>query len=149
MDIATTPSPSQPSGKLKVFCRRLLSFVILWTIVLGAMFCGNELISNSVFLIMMVLLAAFGLEEFYELMAKRGLVCFKWWGIFGGVLLMVGTFLHCTGKLGISGSASRANDFETGFLIVFVLGLCIRQFLSRSNTAGILAISTTLFGLMY
>ncbi|MBI3415729.1 MAG: phosphatidate cytidylyltransferase, partial [Verrucomicrobia bacterium] len=39
--------------------------------------------------------------------------------------------------------------FETSFLIIFVLGLCIRQFLSRSNTAGILAISTTLFGLMY
>jgi phosphatidate cytidylyltransferase len=41
------------------------------------------------------------------------------------------------------------NDFETSFLILFVLGLCVRQFLSKSNTAGILAISTTLFGLMY
>ena len=30
-----------------------------------------------------------------------------------------------------------------------MLGLCLRQFFSRSNTAGILAISTTLFGLMY
>jgi phosphatidate cytidylyltransferase len=41
------------------------------------------------------------------------------------------------------------NDFEISFLILFVLGLCVRQFVSRSNTAGILAISTTLFGLMY
>jgi len=41
------------------------------------------------------------------------------------------------------------NDFETSFLILFVLGLCLCQFFSRSNTAGILAISTTLFGLMY
>jgi phosphatidate cytidylyltransferase len=41
------------------------------------------------------------------------------------------------------------NDFETSFLILFVLGLCLRQFFSRSNTAGLLAISTTLFGLMY
>src|SRR4029077_1697220 len=38
---------------------------------------------------------------------------------------------------------------ETSFLILFVLGLCLRQFFSKSNTAGILAISTTLFGLMY
>ena len=30
-----------------------------------------------------------------------------------------------------------------------MLGLSLRQLLSRSNTAGILAISTTLFGLMY
>ena len=97
----------------------------------------------------MVLLAAFGLEEFYELSARRGLICFKWLGIVGGVLLIIGTFLHCIGKLGISGTASRPNDFETSFLILFVLGLCVRQFLSQSNTAGILAISTTLFGLMY
>ena len=138
-----------PSSKLKTFFRRLFSFVLLWGIVLGAMFSGNAFISNSVFLVIMVVLAAFGLEEFYELSARRGLVCFKWWGICGGILLMVGTFLHFTGKLGISGTASRVNDFETSFLIFFVLGLCVRQFVSRSNTAGILAISTTLFGLMY
>src|SRR5438046_7784197 len=35
------------------------------------------------------------------------------------------------------------------FLILFVLGLCTRQFFSKSSTAGIVAISTTLFGLMY
>jgi phosphatidate cytidylyltransferase len=69
--------------------------------------------------------------------------------LLGGVLLMVGTFLHLTGHLGIYNSPARANDFETGFIILFVLGLCVRQFVSRSNTAGILAISTTLFGLMY
>jgi len=134
---------------LKTFFRRLFSFVLLWGVVLAAIFSGNQFISNSVFLVIMVLLAAFGLEEFYELSARRGLICFKWLGIVGGVLLIIGTFLHCIGKLGISGTASRPNDFETSFLILFVLGLCVRQFLSQSNTAGILAISTTLFGLMY
>jgi phosphatidate cytidylyltransferase len=67
----------------------------------------------------------------------------------GGLLLMVGTFLNLTGNLGLHNSPARVNDFETSFLILFVLGLCIRQFVARSNTAGILAISTTLFGLMY
>jgi phosphatidate cytidylyltransferase len=62
---------------------------------------------------------------------------------------MLGTFLHVTGKLGIHDTPSRVNDFETSILILFVLGLCVRQFVSKSNTAGILAISTTLFGLMY
>src|SRR5947209_8030902 len=108
----TTPSPS---SKLRTFFRRLCSFVILWGVVLAAMFSGNAFISNSVFLLIMVLLAGFGLEEFYELMAKRGLICFKWLGILGGVLLMVGTFLHFIGKLGISGQAARVNDFETTF----------------------------------
>jgi phosphatidate cytidylyltransferase len=83
------------------------------------------------------------------LVEKRSLVCFKGWGIFGGMLLMVGTFLNLTGHVGTSNSPARVNDFETSFLILFVLGLCLCQFFSKTNTAGILAISTTLFGLMY
>jgi phosphatidate cytidylyltransferase len=144
----TNPAAAAPS-KLKVFFRRLLSFVVLWTIVLGALFCGNRLVSDYVFLVIMVFLAVTGLAEFYGLVERGELVCFKWWGLLGGLLLMVGTFLNLTGLLGTSGSPARVNDFETGFLILFVLGLCLRQFFSRSNTAGLLAISTTLFGLMY
>jgi len=144
-----TASPPAPSSKLKIFLRRLLSFVVLWTIVLTALFCGKRDVSNYVFLAIIVFLAIAGLAEFYGLAAKRQLVCFDRWGIFGALLLMVGTFLNLTGSLGTSGSPARVNDFETGFLILFVLGLCLRQFFSRSNTAGILAISTTLFGLMY
>jgi phosphatidate cytidylyltransferase len=142
----TATSPS----KLKVFLRRLLSSVILWTVVLTALFSKYKLVSDYVFLLIMMLLAVTGLAEFYGLVEKRGMVCFKWWGLLGGLALMVGTFLHLTGQLpGIHGGPARVNDFETSFLILFVLGLCLCQFFSRSNTAGILAISTTLFGLMY
>ena len=143
------PAAQSPDSKLKIFFRRLSSFIVLWTIVLTALFSSNRMVSDYVFLGVMVLLAVTGLAEFYGLAAKRGLVCFERWGIFGGILLMVGTFLNLTGQLGPTGSPAWVNDFETGFLILFVLGLCVRQFLSRSNTAGILAISTTLFGLMY
>jgi phosphatidate cytidylyltransferase len=142
------PPPATPS-KLKVFVRRLASFVVLWTIVLTALFSSNRLVSDYVFLAIMVLLAVTGLAEFYGLAAQRGLVCFERWGILGGVLLMVGTFLNLTGQIGTSGSPARVNDFETSFLILFVLGLCLRQFFSRSGTVGMVAISTTLFGLMY
>ncbi len=151
MPDANGSTPAQPAApsKLKIFLRRLVSTVVLWTIVLVALFSGNKLVSDYVFLFVMVLLAVTGLAEFYGIAAKRGLVCFAGWGIFGAVLLMVGTFLNLTGLVGTSGSPARVNDFETSFLILFVLGLCLRQFFSRSNTAGIVAISTTLFGLMY
>jgi phosphatidate cytidylyltransferase len=141
-------SPAPPS-KLRTFLRRLASFVVLWTIVLSALFCGSPLVSNYVFLLIMVFLVTTGSAEFYGLVEKRELVCFKRWGVLGGVLLILGTFLNLTGLIGTSGTPSRVNDFETSFLILFVLGLCLLQFFSRSNTAGILAISTTLFGLMY
>jgi phosphatidate cytidylyltransferase len=140
---------AQAPSKAKVFLRRLITSVILWTVVIAALFSGNALVSDGVFLLMIVLLAAVGLMEFYGLAEKRGLGCFKWCGLLGGILLTVGTFLNLTGHLGTSGSPARVNDFETGFLILFVLGLCVRQFVSKSNTTGIVAISTTLFGLMY
>ena len=139
----------QPVSKAKIFARRLTSTAILWSVVLGAMFSGSKLLSDYVFAAIMVVLACVGLMEFYGMVEKREMVCFKKWGIAAGVLLMIGTFLHVTGHLGLHTSPARVNDFETSFLIVFVLGLCVLQFLSKSNTAGILAISTTLFGLMY
>jgi phosphatidate cytidylyltransferase len=141
-------APVAPS-KAKVFVRRLASSLLLWAVVIGALFSGNRIISDYFFLAIMVLLSAAGLIEFYGIARKRDLVCFKGCGIAGGVLLTVGVFLHCTGWLGPHDSPAGVNDFETGFLILFVLGLCLRQFVSRSNTAGIVAISTTLFGLMY
>ena len=143
------PEPKPAGSRVKTFVRRLLSSLVLWGILLAAMFSGNKLFSNYVFLLIMVVLAGTGLMEFYDMALKRNLVCFRNWGLLGGVLLMVGTFLHFSGKLGISNTPARVNDFETSFLILFVLGLCVRQFVSRSNTAGIEAISVTLFGLMY
>lgn len=142
---AASSSPS----KAQIFIRRLITTVILWTVILAALFSGNRLISDGVFIVLIVGLATAGLVEFYGLAEKRNLVCFKWCGLIGGVLLMIGTFLNLTGHIGTSNSPARVNDFETGFLILFVLGLCVRQFISKSNTAGIPAISTTLFGLMY
>jgi phosphatidate cytidylyltransferase len=152
-----TPSPSTsvsppPTSKAKVFVRRLASTVTLWTIVLLALFSSNRIVSDYVFMLLILFLAVTGLIEFYGLVEKRNLVCFKGWGIFGGILLMLGTFLNLTGQIGTPsniGGPARVNDFEISFIILFVLGLCMRQFFARSNTAGIPAISTTLFGLMY
>ncbi|MCF7669833.1 MAG: phosphatidate cytidylyltransferase [Verrucomicrobia bacterium] len=135
--------------KSAVFLRRLVVSVVLWALVVGGLFSGNALLSDSVFFIIMVLLTGAGLWEFYDLVRRRGLVCFKALGIAGGILLISGTFLYLHQKSDGIPQPALANDFECSFLIVFVLGLCVRQFLSRSNPDGLLAISTTLFGLMY
>ena len=143
---SATPSPSQT----QVFLRRLVSTVILWTAILVAMFSGHQLVSDGVFVLLVAFLALTGLLEFYGLAEKRGLACFKITGVIGGVLLMVGTFLNVTGHLGTAnGSPARVNDFETGFLILFVLGLCLRQLFAKENPAGLTAIAVTLLGLMY
>jgi phosphatidate cytidylyltransferase len=148
MSNGTQPKPATPSRAV-IFLRRLTSSVVLWAMVILSIFSPNKILSNYVFLGFMLVLAGFGLHEFYNLVGKRSLVCFRGWGIFGGLLLMASTFLYLSGVLAADVAPADANDFETSFLIMFVLGLCVRQFLSKSNTAGILAISTTLFGLMY
>ena len=145
----TPPAAASAPSKAKVFARRLTSSLILWTVVLTALFSGNPLVSGWVFAAFMSFLAVTGLIEFYGMVEKRGLVCFKYWGIAAGVLLMLATFIRSSGLFFDAGGPSGAADFEAVILIIFVLGLCVRQFVSRSNTAGILAISTTLFGLMY
>ncbi|MFZ1072154.1 MAG: CDP-archaeol synthase [Verrucomicrobiia bacterium] len=143
--VVATQTPSKPM----MFLRRLITSAVLWTVIIAALFSTSTLVSDGVFILIMVFLGLTGLAEFYGLAEKRGLVCFKWCGLFGGLLLMLGTFLNLTGHIGTSGSPARVNDFETGFIILFVLGLCVRQFVSRSNITGIAAISATLFGLMY
>jgi phosphatidate cytidylyltransferase len=142
---AAAPAPS----KGRVFLRRLITSVILWTVIIASLFSGSSLVSDGVFLLIIVFLALAGLAEFYGLAEMRGLACFKWCGLLGGALLMVGTFLNLIGKIGTQGSPARVNDFETGFIILFVLGLCLRQLVSKSSAAGITAIATTLLGLMY
>lgn len=141
------PKPGPSKGV--VFLRRLTSFVVLWAVVLGALFSGNKFISDSVFLIIMALLTWAGLVEFYGIVRKLGLSCYSRWGIFAGLLLIVATFLFFTQRLGKDTTPGRVNDFETSLLILFVLGICIRQFLAKQTPTGVIAISTTLFGLMY
>ena len=98
---ATDPKPKSdpmpptppPLSRGKIFLRRVLSSVVLWTIVLLAIFSENRFVSDYFFLLVMFLLAGAGLIEFYDLARKIGLPCYKGWGIFGGLLLMTATFL--------------------------------------------------------
>jgi len=149
MSVEQPVTAPAPVSKGKIFLRRLCSSILLWAVVLGALFSGNKLVSDYVFLAIMVLLVASGMIEFYGIVKGVGAFCFSKAGILGGVLLIVATFFYISGQAGTVGGSGSVNDFESGVIILFVLGLCVRQFVSRASTKGIIAISTTLLGLMY
>ncbi len=149
MEHPTAGGPARPPSKLQVFLRRALSTVLLWGLLLAALFSGREWIANYVFLAFILALALAGLNEFYALVQRRGLLCFKWLGLVGALVLMIGTFLHATGRLGIYNSPARANDFETGLIVLLVLGVCVRQLFEREHSAALVGIATTLLGLVY
>ncbi|MCC6234909.1 MAG: phosphatidate cytidylyltransferase [Verrucomicrobiales bacterium] len=147
---APTP-PVVPPSKALIFVRRLTSTVLLWSVVLWAIFSTNHRVTNWVFLGLLMGLAWQGLREFYDLVEKRGLVCFRNWGIASGLALMLSTYLYFTGAIPHAHEQmpAKANDFENTVIVVFVLGLCLRRFVAKNLNDGLLAISTTLFGLLY
>lgn len=131
--------------------RRLSSTVLLWTIVLWTIFSSHHQVTDWVFLAIMLGLAWVGLREFYDLVERRGLACFRREGIAGGLALMLVTFLYFTGIIPHAHEhlPAKANDFEVTVIVAFVLGLCLRRFTATNVSDGLVAISTTLFGLMY
>jgi phosphatidate cytidylyltransferase len=141
--------PPVKLSKGAIFFRRLFSFVVLWTVVIGSLFSGHKALSDYVFLLIILLLAVSGLMEFYGMARKLNYACYSGLGVVGGVLMILFTFYCISGEFGAAVTPSRMNDRETIFIIIFVLGLCVRQFMSRSVSTGIIAISTTLFGMMY
>lgn len=148
---ATAGGTPAPASKGVIFLRRLASTTLLWSVVLWTIFSSNHVVTNWVFLAIMLGLAGQGLREFYDLVEHRGLVCFRYWGLTAGLTLMVATFLYFSGIIPHAHGelAAKANDFEVTIIIVFVLGLCLRRFVAKDLKDGLLAISTTLFGLMY
>ena len=142
------PTPAAPS-KARTFFRRLGSSLALWTCVLLALFSGHALLSDALFLLVMLVLAGMGLREFYDLVEKAGHPCFRHWGIGGGLLLMLASFLVLQGGFLKNVSPAGAGQTETAVLILFVLGLCLRQFFSQRGGSALLGISATLLGLMY
>jgi len=141
------PPPTLTKGQ--TFVRRLASTLVLWTIVLTAIFSTHKVVANYVFLLLVTGLAAAGLWEFYGLVERRGLVCFRGLGLFAGIALMASTHYYVTHAQGFQLGPGKPNDFETGVLVLFVLGLCLRQLFDPKNPHGMVAIATTLLGLMY
>jgi phosphatidate cytidylyltransferase len=147
--MAPSGTGTVPISKSAIFWRRLGTSVLLWSLVLGALFSGNPILSDYVFLLVMLGLSTLGLIEFYQLVEHNQLRCHKYWGVCGGLLLIVSTFFYLSGRWGTPMVPAKANDFETSFLILFVLGLGVRQLVSSNSHHRLVAMATTLLGLMY
>ena len=146
----SSPVPAPPAvSKARTFFRRLGSTLALWSCVLLALFSGHALLSDALMLLVMLVLAGMGLREFYDLVEKSGHPCFRRWGLGGGLLLVLTTFLTLQGGIIPNVLPAAAGEAEMAVLILFVLGLCLRQFFSQRGQSALLGISTTLLGLMY
>lgn len=149
-DASPTPAPPKKS-KSAVFLQRLISTVVLWAIIIAAMFSGNKTVSDWVFLGIMLGLTWTGLMEFYDMTEKRGLRVFRQWGIFGGLLLIGSSFFYLAMGLGqgVLDAPAKAGDFESSIVVIWTLGLCLLQVKHFKDKDAFTAICTTFFGLIY
>ena len=124
---------------ISVFFSRLFSTLVLWTVVLWAIFSGHEL-GFSAFIALMGLT---GLWEFYRMLDHKGLPNFKITGmIFGAILLAGSSWVLSTGGV------AKANDFESFVLAAFLLTLFSRQ-MFKGLREPLPTMAYTLFGLLY
>jgi phosphatidate cytidylyltransferase len=136
-DVAATTLPPSRSG----FRWRLMSSLVLWAVMLAVVFW---LPPTAMYIFMNVVIAR-AVWEFYKICEAKGLSSYKVWGVIGTVALISGSwfFYRQPERLQLS------SDFDVLILLVFALGVFIRQFPQRLNAHGIETMAVTLFGLMY
>jgi len=101
--------------------------------------------------IFMNLVIARAVWEFYRICEAKGLPAYKVWGVIGTVALVSGSWF----VFGMRQSrptadfAATSYDFDIFILLVFAIGVFIRQFPQKLNAHGIETMAVTLFGLIY
>ena len=121
---------------------RLISSLVLWAIMLVVIFWAQRPIWLYLFINLFI---ARAIWEFYRICEAKGLRTYKIWGVIGTVAMISGSwfFYRQTNRLELS------YDFDILILLVFALGVFIRQFPEKLNPAGIETMAVTLFGLIY
>jgi phosphatidate cytidylyltransferase len=145
---AATPSPAPAAPMPRAGFRwRLISSIVLWGIMLAVIFW---LPPTGLYVFLNVVVAR-AIWEFYVICEAKGLQSYKVWGVIGAVALVSGSwFVFGTQSYQSHGDfGSVAYDFEICILLVFALGVFIRQFPQKLNPEGIETMAVTLFGLIY
>ncbi|HUJ08862.1 MAG TPA: phosphatidate cytidylyltransferase, partial [Verrucomicrobiae bacterium] len=123
------------------FFWRLVSSIVLWGIMLAVVFW----LPPTGLYVFMNLVIARALWEFYGICEVKGLRAYKRWGVLGAVALISGSwFIY-----GQRHFTERWYDFDVFILLVFAIGVFIRQFPQKQGDHGIESMSVTLFGLIY
>ncbi len=120
---------------------RLISSIVLWGIMLAVIFW----LPPAGLYVFMNLVLAQAVWEFYVMCANKGLRSYKVWGVIGTVALISGSwfFYRQTDRLAMS------YDFDILILLIFTIGVFIRQFPQKLNPEGVTTMAVTLFGLLY
>ena len=118
---------------------RLLSTLVLWTVILG----GLYVFGPHAAVVLVAGLAALTLHEFYAITAKMGFRAFRWMGLGCGVLMTAGAYYLAY----YSEGPEAMGPVSTGLLVLAFIVCCIRVLGERDPTSRIETIAATMAGL--
>jgi len=136
----STDNPLDHKGRTG-FRWRLVSSLVLWGIMLAVVFW---LPPTGLYVFMNVVIAR-AVWEFYTICEAKGLQAFKAWGVVGTIALISGSWFFYRRH----DVLTLSYDFDILILLIFALGVFLRQFPQKLNPSGIETMAVTLFGLMY
>lgn len=113
--------------------KRIISSIILLSILI------LTISVDWLFGLLVVAFTIIGLYEFFAMLEKKGISIYKYFGIAMGAII----------PLSITFRFELTKGWELLFIVLAVLFLIIMQFRRRDSSGVIVAISTTIFGILY
>jgi len=89
--------------------------------------------------LVITLLIALGLYEFFKMVENKGIKVYKYFGMFVGLAI----------PLSVSFRFELTRNWELFFIVAALVALILLQFSRRNNFGAIVDISTTIFGVLY
>ncbi len=113
--------------------KRIISSIILLCVLI------LTISVDWLFGLLVVAFTIIGLYEFFTMLEKKGISIYKYFGIAMGAII----------PLSITFRFELTKGWELLFIVLAVLFLIIMQFRRRDSSGVIVAISTTIFGILY
>lgn len=120
---------------------RIFSTVLLWTVVL----CGLYFFGTNAAVVLVTVLSALTLHEFYGMTKKMGMRPFHWMGISIGVVMTALPYY----LLIYQDAPEMVQSMPVGLLVLTLILACVRSLGERDTTNRIEAIASTVIGVLY
>jgi phosphatidate cytidylyltransferase len=108
-----------------------LWIIVLWIVIF--------LVPGWVFAISISVLVGFGLYEFFDMVSKKGILVYRYFGIITGCFIPLSAYMRF------------APSAEMEFIFIMTICLCVflLQFTRRNTEQALVGIATTVFGILY
>jgi phosphatidate cytidylyltransferase len=116
--------------------RRAITSALLILFIIGAIF----VFPDWFFCFVVTVFIGLGLNEFFEMVRKKGIFVYSYFGTITGIILPIVIYLKYGGF---------ATDLEPFLIVVISLFVFILQFTRKDNSQALSAISITLLGILY